>query len=188
MVLNTKQIIKRCKNGMVTPFDESKVQPNSIDIHWSGKIRLPRPEWVTMDKGELLTIAMELSTNPQMWHELKIKMWGEVQELERFVLMPGAFVLMDTLETVKLPKNIMCNYWLNSSFARFGGNHNLAGLGDAGFSGTYTLEVFNVALWPILIEKGGRIGQLVFQKIKKGGKSYKETGRYNGQSEPQPSK
>ena len=58
--------------------------------------------------------------------------------------------------------------------------------GDAGFSGTYTLEVFNVALWPILIEKGGRIGQLVFQKIKKGGKGYH--GRYNGQAEPQPSK
>lgn len=66
-------------------------------------------------------------------------------EGDSFDLLPGAFVLAQTLETVTMPPDLVGFVEGRSSWARVGiGIHMTAPKIDPGFSGTITLEMSNV--------------------------------------------
>jgi len=66
---------------------------------------------------------------------------------------------------------------------------NTAGFVDAGWSGHLTLELSNVANLPIAIYPGMKIGQLcVFQMSSPAERPYSQTGKYQGQRGPTPSR
>ncbi|MEI9479632.1 MAG: dCTP deaminase, partial [Deltaproteobacteria bacterium] len=59
------------------------------------------------------------------------------------------------------------------------------GFVDPGFVGTLTLEIINVAPWPITITRGQRIVQIVIDELKSvPTKSYEFTGHYQNQRGP----
>lgn len=159
MVLNDSLIHRYCIEGMVKPYEPKMVNPASLDLRWSGKYRLATPAG-----------------------------WGGVTEVDELKLQPGDFVLVDTLEYVTMPLNLCGNLMLKSSRGREGLEHLHAGFFDPGFSGTATLELINVAPWPVVIKKGQPIVQLVFMECYPPAVGYDKTGRYNGQAEPQPAK
>lgn len=86
---------------------------------------------------------------------------------EGYPLQPRGFVLMWTNEFISLPlqSRIAARVEGKSSLARLGvGVHVTAPTIQAGFSGLIQLEVFNHGPLPVLLKRGMKICQLVFEQ------------------------
>lgn len=144
-------------NGGVTPFKDANVNPASIDLEWSGRYKIATPDgW-----------SDQISTD------------------EEAVINPRDLWLLDTIEYVTMPDNAVGLLTLKSSVGRNGLEHLHAGFFDPGFHGTATLEMVNMAPWPVTIKKGQRLVQLAIAKcVTVPQKTYVVTGRYNGQNVP----
>ena len=115
MLLNDKHIDKRCKQGLVVPYEPTMLNPASLNIRYSGR-------YVEYD-GE----------------------WKEMVEADSVIIKRGNFYLLDTVETFYFPHDLAGEIRLRSSWARKGLQHLLAVFFDPGFFGTATLEITTVA-------------------------------------------
>jgi dCTP deaminase len=98
-------------------------------------------------------------------------------------LKPGKLMLLDTMETVRIPNDCCGMLSLKSSMGRIGLEHMHAGFFDPGFIGTATLEVYVAAPWPVIIEQGQRIVQLTLMKML-AEPDVLYNGKYQNQSTP----
>ena len=181
MILSDRDIIEEVKSGRIgiEPFDFVDVQPSSIDLHVDRHFRVfhnARHPFIDVKQ------PMEDLTEPV-----------EVQGDEPFILHPGEFVLGSTLESVKLPDDLVARLEGKSSLGRLGLLiHSTAGFVDAGFEGHLTLELSNVANLPITIYPGMKIGQISFYKMSSPAEnpygSRKVGSKYQGQRGPTPSR
>lgn len=145
MILSDKTIRSMIKQGLLVSNDieENQVQPASLDI------RL----------GDTFAIIEDSYNNIiDMNSYIKYK---EIRA-ERYILMPGQFVLATTMEYFKLPNNITAFVEGRSSLGRMGLFIQNAGWVDPGFEGEITLELFNANRCAIELQAGRRVGQLVF--------------------------
>ena len=153
--------------GMVTPFDDDYINPASLDVRLGNNLKIE-------------------GRHPQSgdWCDWDMSTMGP------YVLSPGEFVLGHTLETVKIPDHLECQFQLKSSRAREGLEHLLAGYIDPGFEGQITLELKNVKRFKtITLTPGMRVGQLRFGILdQRPLKSYQFTGRYMNDTGAVPSK
>lgn len=153
---------------MVAPFDQSMLNPASIDVRLGSTVLIESAQ-----SPEMVPVSIETATadNP-------------------YELVPGQFVLAQTIEVFHLPETISAQFVLKSSRARSGIEHLMAGYCDPGWHGSVlTLELHNsrqlhrVGLWP-----GMKIGQMVFHTMSSAPlKSYAKTGHYNGHLSVMPS-
>lgn len=163
-VLNDEMIIEWAAAGGLTPFDPECVNPASVDLRWSGR-------WRLADVGG----------------------WGDEMSGDELVIQPLDFLLMDTIEYISIPNHLCADLMGKSTPARNGTEHLHAGFFDPGFGtkelSTGTLEIINVAPWPITVVRGQRLVQLKLQRmVAPPRRSYVLTGRYNGQRGPQPAR
>ena len=169
MILPDFQIAELCRAGMVTPFDPELLNPASLDV------RLGH------------TLLVESAESPEM---VRYPL-HQHHELDPYLFVPGQLALAPTMETFNLPDTIAAQFMLKSSRAREGLEHLLAGYCDPGWSGSVlTMELHNSRqLHPIPLWPGMRIGQMVFHRMAAPPlRSYRETGRYNGDSTVQGSR
>ena len=145
----------------ISPLDEQQIQPASVDI------RL----------GNTFSIVEESCSGVlKFGEEIKYK----VIETERYLLLPGQFVLATTKEYFVLPDNLTAFVEGRSSIGRLGLFIQNAGWVDPGFEGEITLELFNANKCAIELECGRRVGQLVFAQLDKNAENpYR--GKYQGQ-------
>ena len=99
---------------------------------------------------------------------------------ERYVLLPGQFVLATTQEYIKLPNDLTAFVEGRSSIGRLGLFVQNAGWVDPGFEGEITLEMYNASQFAIELVAGSRVGQLVFAKTGKEA-VLPYAGKYQGQ-------
>ena len=181
MVLSDKTIRAEIDSGRIKidPYDESLVQPSSVDVRVDNRFRVfNNSRYPYIDVRQ----PMEDLTEPV-----------EIQGEEPFILHPGEFVLGQTLERVTLPDDLVARLEGKSSLGRLGLLiHSTAGFVDSGFSGNLTLELSNVANLPITIYQGMPIGQMSFMRMDAPVErpyGSRETGsKYQGQAEPTPSR
>ena len=149
MILVDWQLRDRISRGhiRIDPFDPNLIQPNSVDIRlgnhfvWYGK------------SDEVI----------DPYDKTSVCVGVEERYCDDFVIMPGQFVLAETLECIGLPDNIVATIEGKSSIARLGVTlHQTGGWIDAGFRGSITLEMANVNARPVKVYAGMPIGQLVF--------------------------
>ena len=181
MVLSDKTIRAEIDSGriVIDPYDESLVQPSSVDVRVDNRFRVfQNTRYPYIDVRQPMPDLTELV---------------EVADGEPFILHPGEFVLGQTLERVTLPDDLVARLEGKSSLGRLGLLiHSTAGFVDSGFSGNLTLELSNVANLPITIYQGMPIGQMSFMRMdapvdRPYGSA--ETGsKYQGQAEPTPSR
>jgi dCTP deaminase len=140
------------KRVILDPFDESMVQPSSVDVRIDRYFRLfDNHKYPVIDPAE---------DQPELTHLV------EVVGDEAFVLHPGEFVLASTYEVVTLPDDVAARLEGKSSLGRLGLlTHSTAGFIDPGFSGHVTLELSNVATLPIKLWPGMKVGQLCFFRL-----------------------
>ncbi len=137
---------------VIDPFDESMVQPSSVDLRCDRFFRVFEnhryPHIDPKAPQEDLTTLVEAS------------------EDEPFILHPGEFVLGTTLEVIGLGDDVVARLEGKSSLGRLGLLiHSTAGFVDPGFKGQVTLELSNVANLPIAIYPGMAIGQVSFYEL-----------------------
>lgn len=155
----------------IVPLDCTRLQPASLDV-CLGDI------FATLPEGETFTLSDPPSVAHYNFHE------------GPFHLEPGGFVLGSTLETFHLGLNVVAQLEGKSSIGRLGVLvHVTAGLIDPGFEGDITLEIANLSKNNIILEPGIPIGQLTFHPmLSRPSISYGDTGQYNGQRGPTPSR
>jgi dCTP deaminase len=167
-VLSDCEILDLLKSGVIEGSDPRLVNPASLDVRLGPNLMIESVEGMDMLP---LSIAKATAEKP-------------------YELVPGQFVLAETLETFHMPEDLAAQFALKSSRAREGLEHLLAGWIDPGFGGSkLTLELKNarqlqrIPLWP-----GMRIGQIVFMQMRRRPLvSYSVVGHYNGQSAVAPS-
>lgn len=154
MILSDRSIWEALESGRIAidPFDETCVQPSSVDLHVDKYFRVFRNHSqrvidVKEDQEELTELV-------------------EVVGDEALILHPNEFVLGSTLEKVRLPDDLVARLEGKSSLGRLGLLiHSTAGFVDAGWDGHLTLELSNVANLPITVYPGMKIGQISFMTM-----------------------
>ncbi len=136
----------------VEPFDDSMVQPASVDLRLGSSFRVFHNHRIT---------AIDLADPPKNITELV-----EIDPADSFVIHPGEFVLGSTQEYVELPDDVVARIEGKSSLGRLGLIvHATAGFVDPGFKGTLTLEITNLTRVPIILWPGKPIAQLSFMSL-----------------------
>ena len=154
MILSDRTIRAEVATGriVIEPFDDSMVQPSSIDVRLDDRFLVFRNHTRgVIDVKEDVSDLTEMVT---------------ATEDKPFLLHPGEFVLGSTAERVALPDDIVGRIEGKSSLGRLGLLiHTTAGFVDAGFEGYLTLELSNVATLPITLYPGMKIGQISFLRM-----------------------
>ncbi|MDG2428587.1 MAG: dCTP deaminase [Acidimicrobiales bacterium] len=181
MILSDRTLRAEIAAGriVVEPFDDTCVQPSSIDLHLDYRFLVFRNH--TMGHIDVKKDLTELTEQV------------EAGEENPFILHPGEFVLGSTSERVAVPDDLVARLEGKSSLGRLGLLiHSTAGYVDAGWDGQLTLELSNVASLPITLYPGMKIGQISFvQMTTAADRPYgsRELGsKYRGQQGPRPSR
>jgi dCTP deaminase len=178
VILSDREIRKAIADGrlVIDPFDESMIQPSSVDLHVDSTFRV-----FNNSRYPYIDVRTEMD---------QLTTLVEPKPDEPFILHPGEFVLGSTFEKVTLPNDLVARLEGKSSLGRLGLLiHSTAGFVDAGWSGYLTLELSNVANLPITIYPGMKIGQLcLFQMTSPAERPYGQRGKYQGQRGPTASK
>jgi dCTP deaminase len=152
----------------VDPFDPSLIQANSLDV------RLGNTECHYIPSGYNRNIINPADEAPR----------SVSRQVDRVVIHPGDFILVDTMEYFKLPSDIYGIVMGKSSIGRLGLDVENAGLIDSGFEGSITLELSNKnPLYTFVLSPGYPIAQIVFDSCEEVETPYnlRTTSRYNGQ-------
>lgn len=183
--------------GGVSPLDHANINPASLDLRLGNIIRVPRWYWRNPVSR---WAAWYLLGQPDPRHEPDLY-WAKGFEFKRFTLWPGRSVLCDSLEYTILPDDCIAFLLGKSTMGRMFLEQLHAGYGDPGFGSkkpdemgddrgdTWTFELVNLARWPIELVAGERLLQLVLGRLEDlPHKTYRDTGRYRGQSGPTPAR
>ena len=163
----------------VEPLAEGAIQPSSIDLRLGDKVRVFR-------NNHIPHIDVRIDTSNLT----------EVVQLEEgvpFYLRPSEFALGVTLENIAVPDDLVARLDGKSSLGRLGLLiHATAGLVDPGWEGRLTLELMNLAPFPITLWPGMKIGQISFIQMTTpvdnpygGGRL---SSKYQGDTDPNPSR
>lgn len=136
--------------GAIDPYDESMLQPASIDLRLGSEFRVEakhRHRFV-----DLREVPRDLTERVTV---------GD----EGFVLHPDQFALGVTRERITVPENMVGLMVGKSSLARLGLQVESAGFFDPGFTGRGTMEFKNLASVPIVLVPGLPICQFSFQQL-----------------------
>ena len=112
------------KSLVIEPLEERQIQPASVDI------RLGNTFSVVEDSSAGI-IDLE--------REIRYK----TIETDKYLLLPGQFVLATTMEYIALPEDLTAFVEGRSSLGRMGLFIQNAGWVDPGFCGEITLELYN---------------------------------------------
>ena len=168
MILPDFQIAQLIADGMVENHLPELINPASLDLRLGNMIMIE-----SVQSYEMIPVDISKSNRDQPYE-----------------LVPGQFILADTMESFNMPEDIAGLFFLKSSRAREGYENLHAGYADPGWHGsTLTLELKNsrqlqrLPIWP-----GLKIGQMVFFKMNATpALSYAVVGHYNGHLAPTPS-
>ena len=162
-ILTKKQIIERAENGDVKfkpLLDSFQLQAHSVDLRLGYSFLIPK-KWHLTKKGRE-------PLNVDYFDKEKISCFDvvELEQGQHFDLLPKEYILVSTLETVSLPKDIMAILYPRSSTNRKGLSVDLTGIINAGYQGQLAIPIRNntdsqtIRLYP-----GERFCQLVFEEL-----------------------
>ncbi len=108
MILSDRSLLEEIKKGhlVVKPFDESCLQPASIDLRLANEFRVFKHI-----NHALIDTKVQFSEYTEL---------AKINDGDKFVLHPGEFVLGSTLEWVKVPDDLVGRIEGKSSLGRLG--------------------------------------------------------------------
>lgn len=184
MILSDKDIKIALKEGRirVTPKPNLAEQLGSVslDLHLDNKFRVfKHSSYPYIDlKGELDTdkIMKEIT----------------VPKGEPFIMQPGDFALVTTVENLDLSDDILGRIEGRSSLGRLGIIvHGTASIFDPGWTGKPTMELGNLGVMPVALYPGMRICAFTFEEVSSAVDvpyRKKKHNKYAGQKSPLASK
>lgn len=184
-VICDHQLRNLIENGMIdfsrseTDHDTvcSQINPNTLDLTLGSLIQWPKANPTPLIFGK----PYETS---EYWDLRK------VNPDEGVLLTPGDIFLGASREYFRMPKNVCGQVYTKSSLGRVFINHMMAGVIDAGFEGTITLELRNEGCHNVVIPYAARVVQIQFSYLDElPERDYSQrTSRYMYQINPEPSR
>ncbi len=162
-ILTKTKILERVTKGEIVfkpNLDEFQIQAHAIDMRLGYTFLIPK-QWHLTDKGREALRIDHLDKNRKDYFEVI-----ELEERQFFELLPGEYVLASTLESVKVPDDLMAVLYPRSSTNRKGLSVDLTGIVDSGYEGQLVIPIRNntnsqvVKLYP-----GERFCQIVFEAL-----------------------
>ena len=163
MILSDKTILKMLKDKtlVIDPVSDEQIQPASVDIRLGNTFSV-----VDDTPSGIISLSSEIRYR--------------TITADRYLILPGQFVLATTMEYFELPDDLTAFVEGRSSLGRMGLFIQNAGWVDPGFQGEITLELFNANRCAIELQSGRRVGQLVFAKMDAAA-LHPYCGKYQGQ-------
>lgn len=158
------EYLLRSKSLEVRGMTPSQMQPASIYLRLGDTFLVPILE-VNQD-------AIRMDRKP--------KYIRRITDGRTMLIKPHEFMLATTQEYIKIPNGYTAFVEGRSSVGRMGLFIQNAGWVDPGFEGQITLELFNATMFPILLQPGRRIAQLVIARTES-----KSLHPYNGKYQRQ---
>lgn len=181
MLLSDKGIRAAQESGKIEidPWDETLLQPASVDLRLGRKIRVFRNSRVPY-----IDVKQEL---PELTELV------EIDEVNPFFLHPSEFALGVIYERICLSPSIAARLDGKSSLGRLGLLvHSTAGWVDPGWRGHLTLELSNVSSLPISLYYQMKVSQISFMELSTPSEHPYGSGalesKYQDQAEPEPSR
>jgi dCTP deaminase len=162
-VLTKDEILSYIEQGGIAfkpALDAFQLQAHSVDMRLGFTFLIPKSWQITKAGREALHMDYFAEERPEYF---------EVVELEQgqfFDLLPGEHILVSSLESITVPKDLMAVMYPRSSTNRKGISVDLTGIIDSGYEGQLVIPVRNntqsqtVRLYP-----GERFCQVVFEKL-----------------------
>lgn len=162
-VLTKQDILHYVEKGEIAfkpGLDTFQLQAHSVDLRLGFTFLVPKSWHVTAAGREQLHMDYYATERPEYF---------DVVELERgqfFDLLPGEHILVSSLESVKIPDDLMAVMYPRSSTNRKGISVDQTGIIDSGYEGQLVIPIRNnttsqtVRLYP-----GERFCQVVFQRL-----------------------
>lgn len=184
MVLSDKDIkeyIAKKRIG-VTPAPDFKNQLGScsLDLRLGDKFRV-----FEHSKNPYLDPTKKDYTN-EITSEIKVK------KGDAFIMQPGDFVLAVTMESIRIPDNLLGRLEGRSSLGRLGiVVHSTASVFDPGWDGQCVLELGNLGRMPVALYPEMRICAMTFEQLSSPSQNpytKKRNAKYKFQTGPQESR
>ncbi|MCP6720430.1 MAG: dCTP deaminase [Patescibacteria group bacterium] len=162
-IITKKKILEYIKKGEIVfkpDLDSFQIQAHTVDLRLGYTFLIPKI-WKHTERGrEALHIDHFDKDKSQYLDAL------ELEKGQFFDLLPGEHVLVSTLESIKVPDDLMAILYPRSSTNRKGLSVDLTGIIDSGYEGQLAVPIKNnthsqtVRLYP-----GERFCQIVFEKL-----------------------
>lgn len=177
-MLSDVDIEKEMKKGSISvePYDPNSLGPCSIDLKLDSVFRIYNP-------------GNPVDVNDRVSLEKDTKLVDT--KGEPFMILPGQFILAQTIERIRISSEFAALLEGRSSVARLGIIVHAAGLVNPGTGsdspGKLTLEVYCENLSPVLLRPGMPIVQIMFMPLSspaKKGYDQRPESSYVGQDSP----
>jgi dCTP deaminase len=164
---------------MIEPFEPIKTRPEGTTLPSHGlssggyDARMGRTLWIAKPGSEVIDLA----------HLPRMEELFEVHEADSFVLMPGMFVLLHTMEYFRIPRDITGTAAGKSTLRRLGKVSDMTPL-EAGWHGNLVVELNFTFPRPIKVYAGMGICQVLFNRMEAPcRRDYVDLGaKYHGQT------
>lgn len=168
MILSQPELRNAVKQGQIgfdPPLEDNQWGEASIDLRLGFRFTK-----LTKLQGVKISVAGGLSTalgKPGFWETMDLTERNKLGQRNSFSLEPASFILGMTLESVKVPNNLIARVEGRSTYARVGlSMHQTAPWIQLGWSGQIILEITNngpntIELTPII----DRPCQLTFYQL-----------------------
>lgn len=184
MILSDRDIKKALLQGRIkiTPKPDLKVQLGacSIDLHLDNRFRVFKHS-----SHPFIDLKGKVDTDKLM-KEIVVK------KGEAFVMQPGDFALVTTVENLELADDLLGRIEGRSSLGRLGIIvHGTASVFDPGWVGKPTMELGNLGVMPVALYPGMRICAFTFEEVSSPVEvpyRKKKGNKYAGQQSPLASK
>jgi dCTP deaminase len=162
-VLTRAEILDYVKDGKVTfspALDTFQLQAHSIDLRLGFTFLVPKSWHLTKSGREALHMDYFAKDRPEYFDIV------ELEQGQFFDLLPGEHILVSSLESIKIPDDLMAVMYPRSSTNRKGISVDLTGIIDSGYEGQLVIPVRNntqsqtVRLYP-----GERFCQVVLEHL-----------------------
>lgn len=162
-VLTKQEILQYVADGAITfkpGLDKFQLQAHSVDLRLGFTFLIPKSWHVTKAGREQLHMNYFDTERPEYFDIV------ELEQGQFFDLLPGEHILVSSLESIKVPDDLMAVMYPRSSTNRKGISVDLTGIIDSGYEGQLVIPIKNntqsqtVRLYP-----GERFCQVVFQKL-----------------------
>ncbi|MEK7533538.1 MAG: dCTP deaminase [Patescibacteria group bacterium] len=184
MILSDRDITAALRTGRIkiTPKIDAKTQLGScsVDLRLGKQFRIfNHSKFAYIDPN-----------NPKLATDMMAQV--KIKDGEPFILQPGDFVLATTMESIKLPNDLVGRLEGRSSLGRLGiVVHSTASIFDPGWQGMVVMELGNMGRMPVALYPGMRICSMTFEELSSPALvpySQKKTAKYIGQHTPLASK
>lgn len=194
MVLSDNDIRKLSRDfSLISPFVDSQYRPGVIsyglsssgyDVRLAPRLLLASDPYGVLSQNEARKLV---EPSQRIIDPKRNNAWAFQDEIPlnqdgSFEIPPHGFALGESVETIRMPDNLMAVCFGKSTYARCGLILNVTPL-EPGWTGTITLEISNTTDLPARVYANEGIVQLVFHRLTKAcGKSYAgKNGKYQNQ-------